>query len=755
MTLQQLDRLGAALAGRYTIESELGQGGMATVYLAEDLKHRRKVALKVLRPELGSLLGPDRFHREIQIAAGLNHPHILPLYDSGSADGLLFYVMPHIKGESLRQKLSRERQLSIDEAVGIVRQVASALTHAHARRLIHRDIKPENILLHEGEAMVADFGIALAMESGAGAPWAGGTRGSTVEERFTGTGITLGTPAYMSPEQSAGERALDARTDVYSLACVLYELLAGEPPYTGPTAQAIIVKRFTDPIPRVSRLRTTVPAAVEQAIMKALATTPADRFPSAAAFSAALIAPAGDQARSPSIAVLPFLNLSADPDNEFFADGITDDVIAQLSKIRSLKVISRTSVMQFKNGERNLREIGMLLQVAHLLEGSVRRAGNRVRIIAQLIDATTDRHLWTETYDRELTDIFAIQSDVALQIAAALEAELSPEEQNRIRQEPTQDVQAYQLYLLGKHCLSRWTAEGVEQGLKYLEQAVTRDPGYAMAYAAIALAYTELGIGIAGAVPPAEAYPLARQAVTKALELDPGLADAHAMSAFLKIVCDYDWDGAEQQFQRAIELNPNSGQAYDAYGLMLAAVERYDEALAVQQRAHELDPLAHRLDRATTLLRAGRYPEALEIATHVTQLDPHFAMAHGTRGWAYLYNGMPEEGIAELEKAVSLAPEGTMYLAQLGQALARVGRTSEARELLRQLKEISQRRYVSPYHLAYIHAGLGEDDRAMDWLERAYDERAGGVWGLKGSFLFSTLRSHPRFQALLRKMNLA
>ncbi|MGH7537801.1 MAG: protein kinase domain-containing protein [Gemmatimonadales bacterium] len=414
MRPEQLARLTAALAGRYAIERELGSGGMATVYLAEDVKHHRKVAVKVLQPELAAALGPDRFLREIRTAAALNHPHILALYDSGEADGFLYYVMPYVKGESLRQKLAREKQLSIEEALGITRQVASALDHAHARDLIHRDIKPENILLYEGEAMVADFGIALAVSAAAGA-------------RLTETGVLVGTPEYMSPEQATGERALDARSDVFSLGCVLYEMLAGEPPYTGPTAQAVITKRMTDPVPAVRRLRDAVPAGVEQALMQALARTPADRFASAAAFAEALAQPGGVPPRRRSVAVLPFLNLSADPENEYFADGITEDVIANLSKIRALEVISRTSVMPFKKRDHGLRDIAARLGVATLLEGSVRRAGDRVRIVAQLIDAATDQHLWAETYDRQLTDIFAIQSDVAVHIASALRAELSQE----------------------------------------------------------------------------------------------------------------------------------------------------------------------------------------------------------------------------------------------------------------------------------------------------------------------------------------
>jgi eukaryotic-like serine/threonine-protein kinase len=735
------ERLGAALAGRYAVERELGRGGMATVYLADDLKHHRKVAIKVLRPELGSLLGSDRFTREIRIAAALNHPHILPLYDSGEADGLLFYVMPYVRGESLRQKLAREHQLPIAEAIGIIRQAAAALDHAHAIGLIHRDIKPENILIHEGEAMVADFGIAVAA----------GTAG----ERITATGLMIGTPAYMSPEQAAGDRTLDRRSDVYSLGCVLYELLAGEPPFTGGTVQMIIAKRFTDPVPRIRRLRPTVPPAVDQALLTALARVPADRFGSAGAFAEALTAPDAGARRAASVAVLPFLNLSADPENEFFADGVTEDVIAQLSKIRALKVTSRASAMAFKKREQSLRQIGATLQVATLLDGSVRRAADRVRIVAQLIDADTDQQVWTETYDCKLTDIFAIQTDVALQIAAALETQLSPEESVRIRKEPTRSIEAYQQYLMGSHCMVRWTQEGVEQGIKHLEQAVALDPEYALAYATIAHAYTNVGLGVAGSLPAEEAFRRAKAAATRALELDDGLAEGHAMLGQLKFACDYDWAGAEVEFKRALELNPNSGDTYDVYGLMLSAMERYNEAIEAQRRAHELDPLHHRMDIATTYLRAGSYGEALSAVSRVLELDPHFALAHATLGWVHLLDGRPEQGIAALEKAVTLSPDSTIYLAQLGQAYGRVGRTAEAREVLRRLEELAKQRYVSPYHMAYVHTGLGEQDRAMDWLERAYEERAGAVFGIKGSFLFTSLRSHPRFKALLGRMNLA
>jgi len=729
---------------RYTIIRELGHGGMATVYLADDLRHGRQVALKVLRPELGAVLGPDRFIREIRVAAALNHPHILPLHDSGEAGGRLFYVMPYVRGGSLRERLAADGQLPLDEALRLVRQVASALDHAHTHGLIHRDIKPENILLHEGEAMVTDFGIALAA--------------GNEQERLTQTGLMVGTPEYMSPEQAAGERSLDARSDVYSLGCVLYELLAGEAPHMANSARSVIARRFSEPPPRVRRVRPSVPAAVDEAIALALAVSPEERFPGTAAFADALAGtavPAPRPARLPSVAVLPFANMSPDPENEFFADGITEDVIAQLSKIRSLRVIGRGSVMRFKGRDQSLREIGLTLDVGALLEGSVRRAGSRVRIVAQLIDPETDRHRWSETYDRDLTDIFAIQSDVAVQIAGALEAELTHDERSRLDKEPTDDLQAYQLYLQAKHCLTRWTQEGTNQALKHLVEAVKRDSSFALAYATIAWVYLDLGLGVAGALPANEAFERSRSAVAKALQLDPQLAEAHAVLGHLKYACDYDWAGGEAELKRAIELNPNSGEAYDFYGLLLSSVERYDEAIEMQLQAHAVDPLAHRMDIVTTYLRAGRYEEALRSVIRVIEVEPHLPLAHLTLGWVYLLTGKQDEGLASIEKGVSLAPDSSLYLAQLGQAYARVGRTAEAREILRQLEALQQVRYVSPYHMAYVHAGLGEDERALSWLEAAYEQRAGGIFGIKGSFLFAHLRAHPRFQALLRKMNLA
>jgi len=734
-----LEQLVAGLADRYVIERQLGQGGMAVVYLAHDVRHDRRVALKVLRPELGAVLGAERFLAEIKVTANLQHPHVVPLFESGEANGLLYYVMPYVEGESLRDRLARDRQLPIDEALHIAREIADALSYAHSLGVVHRDIKPENVLLAGGHALVADFGIARAVSVAGG-------------QRITETGLAVGSPGYMSPEQATAEPQLDARSDVYSLACMLYEMLAGELPWTGPTAQSILARRFTDPMPSLRAARETVPAHVEDAIRRALARAPADRFASASAFADALSKPVAAQPRPRSVAVLPFLNLSADPENEYFADGITEDVIAQLAKIRALDVISRTSVMPFKGRQQGLREIAAQLQVATPLEGSVRRAGDRVRIVAQLIDAATSQHLWAETYDRQLTDIFAIQMEVALHIAAALKAELSPDERARIGREPTSDLRAYQLYLKGRHSFIRFTDEGMRQAIRYFEEAIALDPRYALAYANMAMAFMELGES--GALNPDEAYPRARAAAAQALTLDPELGEAHCTVAYAKFVCDFDWSGAEEEFKRALELGPSSADTYDLYGRLCQSLERFDEAIVMLQRAQELDPLAHPTDVATAFLRAGRYDEALEAASRAITLSPGIARGHSALGWAHFKKGRIDEGLAALERAVALSPGDTIWLGQLGEAYALAGKGDRAREILRDLEEHSKKRYVAPYHMAYVYTGLGEQDRAMDCLEKAYEQRAGAVYGIKGSFLFAPLRSHPRFEALLRRMHL-
>ena len=731
--------LNATVADRYRILREVGRGGMAVVYLADDLRHHRKVAIKFIQPELAQAVGAARFLREIEIAARLTHPHIVPLFDSGEAEGQLYYVMPFLEGESLRERIDRERYLAIEEALGYTRQVATALEYAHARDVVHRDIKPENILVYEGQAMVADFGIARAALA------AGGSR-------ITGTGLVVGTPQYMSPEQALDE-GVDGRSDQYSLASVLYEMLAGEAPYGGSSTFSILAKRLMDPVPSVRRLRGTVPDAVDKAIMRALAKQPADRFPSVAEFSVALLSTEAPRSDVVSVAVLPFRNLSADPENEYFADGITEDVIAHLSKISALKVISRNSVMQFKNRSQSLREIGATLGATALLDGSVRRAGSRVRIVAQLVDGQSDRHLWVETYDRQLDDIFAIQTDVALHIADALEAELSRDEQARVRKEPTHDLQAYQLFLHGRQEYIKYTPESIESSIDYFDRAVSRDPTFALALANLSMSYIELAEH--GAMAPTLAHPRAESAVVEALRIDPELGAAHCTRGHLRTVREFDWTGAERDFKRALELSPSYADAYDLYGRLCSAQERFDEALTLLRRAQELDPLAHRIDIATTLIRAGRYDEAIVRARDATDVDPGHARAWATLGWALFLAGQRVNGLASLERAVAVAPDSTLWLSQLAEAYGLNGEKGKARDILRQVKELSRTTYVSPYQYVYVYTGLGEYDRALDFLERAVAERGGPAYAIKGSFLLKPLREHPRFQALLRSMGLA
>jgi len=463
-----------------------------------------------------------------------------------------------------------------------------------------------------------------------------------------------------------------------------------------------------------------------------------------------------DNLRSqPTIAVLPFVNLSTDAENEFFADGMTEDVIAHLAKIRSLKVISRTSVMAFKKSSRSRREIGEKLGAATLLEGSIRRAGNRVRIVAQLVNAATDEHIWADTYDRDLTDIFAIQSDVALNIANALRAELSQEERTRVGRRPTYNFEAYELYLRGRNSFYRFTEEGFRRSLADFHDAIARDPSFALAWASIALTHAEICIeGFIGSS-PGEMIRAAKAAAVQALAIDKDLAEAHGVSGLIRFVFDFDWPGAESEFQKAIELSPGSAEVHDHYSWLCASLERYEDALREVRRARELDPILIQSDVATTLLRAGRINEALEEARRACRDEPGWPRCHSILGWSLIFHGDKAEGIASLEHAVALSPSTTLFLSQLGQACAVTGNVERAREILQQLRDRAEREVVSPYHFAYVHTGLGEADAAIKWLENAFERHSGAIHGIKGSFLFKNLRGHPRFESLLRRMNLA
>src|SRR6478672_3792542 len=556
-----LERLRGVLAQTYTIDRELGKGGMATVYLALDVKHERPVALKVLHPELAASLGPDRFLREIKTAARLNHPHILGLHDSGEADGFLYYVMPYVEGESLRERLDREQLLPVDEAVHHARSIASALDFAHRQNIVHRDIKPENVMLYEGEAMVMDFGIAKALSAAAA-------------DTLTQTGMMVGTPAYVSPEQAAGETNLDGRSDQYSLGCVIYEMLTGERAFSGPTAQAVMAKRFTEIAKPVRSFRSTIPESVEKAVARAMSTNADGRYKSAAQFAQALgsgsMSTPSDTATLPqqavasakSVAVLPFANMSNDAENEYFADGMAEEIINALSKIQSLRVASRTVSFAQKGKNEDLAEVGKKLRVSTVLDGSVRRMGNRLRITAQLVNVADGYQLWSERYDREMEDVFAIQDDISQAIVKALRVILTEGEKKQIEKARAVNVQAYDYYLRGRQYFHQLRRKSLEYARQMFNKAIEIDPEYSRAYAGVAdccsLLYTyfdarELNLRQADV------------ASSKAIELEPDMAEPH-VSRGIMLSLSKRFEEAEAEFETAIKLDPKSYEAAYWFG---------------------------------------------------------------------------------------------------------------------------------------------------------------------------------------------
>jgi serine/threonine-protein kinase len=736
---------------------------MAAVYLAHDLKHDRLVALKVLHPHLSATLGPERFLREIRLVARLQHPNILPVHDSGEADSttdtgrVLWFSMPFVEGESLRERLRRDLQLSIEEAIAIAREVAEALDYAHSQDIIHRDVKPENILLSRGHALVADFGIARAL--------AGGAPGQT-SHQLTEAGLALGTPAYMSPEQASGERDVDGRSDVYSLGCVLYEMLVGEPPYTGPTAQAIITKRFTDPVPSVRRARQQITTALEQTVSRCLAAVPADRFPSAGALAERLgsreLTASDHLPTTPtrgtveqSIAVLPFANLSADPENEYFADGMTDELINALAKVSGLHVVSRTSAFAFKGRLEDIRAIGKRLQVRTVLEGSIRRAGRRLRLSAQLINVADGYLLWSETYDRDAEDVFAIQDEISRAIAGALRVRLFGEQQAVLVKPPTDDLEAYILYLKGRHFWNRRTEQDLRRGLEYFEQALARDPKYAMAHAGVADSYAILGFY--SALPPTEAFPKAKAAALSALALEPNLAEAHPALAYVAMYYDWDWPAAEREFQLAIRLNPGYATARQWYGNFLVVLGRFQDSLDEFSKAVALDPLSPLKLGALgwSYYFARRYEEAVDQCRRALELEPSYPVAHLWLGLAYEQLARFGEAVAEFEEAARITDRSVASLGFLSHGYAVAGRESDARSVFDELIQLRARRHVSAYDLAVIQLGLGDNASASDWLERAYNERAHQMAWIKVDPRLDPIRGTASFDRLLERMRLA
>jgi serine/threonine-protein kinase len=740
------DQLQSALGTAYTLGRELGGGGMSRVFVAHEEALGRDVVVKVLAPALAEGVSVERFAREIRVAARLQHPNIVPVLTAGAAGALPYYTMPYVAGASLRERLERGA-LPVAEAAVVLRDVARALACAHEAGVVHRDVKPENVLLTGGAAVVADFGIAKALRA-AGQDGAGAAT-------LTQLGASLGTPAYKAPEQAAGERDVDARADVYAWGLLAWESLVGRQPFAGRrTAQAYVVAHLVEEPPSLAANAPHVAGALDALVMRCLAKDP-DRRPADA--SALLIAlPAGFAATSdasthdrplgerapnanadaatpaPAMAVLPFVNLSSDPENEYLSDGITEELIGALGRTRVVRVVGRASSFALKGQALDPRAVGERLGVVAVLVGSVRRVGSRLRVRAELVNAGDGFQLWSEQYDREIADILAIEGDIASSIAAALRPALTalttpgPNGRAATPSQPAPvapvDPHAYELYLRGRYAWGQRTAPTRADAVRFLAQAVERAPTFAPAWAALADAC--LAAPVYAGADPAEAWPNARTAAERALALDPELAEAHTSLAYGTMLYEWDWDAADRAFRRAIAANPQYATAHHWYADFLAGRGRLTEALAAMEHARTLDPLSRLVGVELAWVHGllGRREEALAQLDGVLRLDPNFAHAYLVRALVRAASGDHTGAIGDARRALDLGGFHAHPFAALVYATARAGNLAEATRLLGELRARSEREHVPPYALALAHTGLGDLTAAFAWLERGVAE---------------------------------
>jgi TolB-like protein len=777
--------LSSALAGRYIIERPLGVGGMATVWLAQDLRHSRSVALKLMRPGLAETLGPERFLREIQIAAGLSHPHILPLHDSGSAGGMLYYVMPYVAGESLRARLARDKQLPVEEALEIARILAGALTYAHAHGVIHRDIKPGNILFEAGHPILVDFGIARAV-SVAG------------QEPLTVSGVAMGTPAYMSPEQASGREELDARSDIYSLACVVYEMLAGTPPFTGTTAAVVLARHLTDPVPSLRAVRAAIPVHVEEAILHALAKSPAGRFTTPAEFMDALSGSAprggwrrsamprlrgrrlllglvalglagvlallvrvGLPLRSPGptrIAVLLYDNLGAAEDGAF-ADGLAEEISYRLAGIPGLRIIGRQSVLRYKNAPKSPAEFGKELGVDYVLGGTMSFDRSvvgpaRMRINSSLQRASDNSIVWNDKEEGVLGDVFGLQANIAERVLAALNISLGEQERRARQAIPTRNLAAYQEYLIGRSQIRLYSEARIRAGIGHFERAVSLDSTFALAYSGLANAWmahpnfwNRLD-STKNLVPSAsEAYRRAERAVRHALALDSTMIEAQFQLISLRQRSTLDFGHSTAELYALVARDPDNPDMHRALRAALSAQGRVEEALVQSRKTVELDPLSPLANTylAVDLSATGRTTEAMEALRIAIEMSPSFGQAYMILGTLLLQTGQREAGADSVRRFLELRdypPAGDSVVAA---ALAGRGSVPAALEVL---DGFARAEWEPEPRLAGLYALLGDKERALNVLERAKARRMWDLFLQRLQPFYDSLRDEPRFKAI-------
>ncbi len=734
----------------YKILSKLGEGGMGVVYKAEDLKLNRFVALKFLPSQVSDDQTRKRFVHEAQAASSLEHPNICSIHEiDETPDGRMFIVMPCYEGESLLTKIERG-PLKLDDALEIAIQVASGLSKAYEKGIVHRDIKPGNIFMtSDGVAKIVDFGLAKL--SG--------------RSKLTRTGTSPGTVSYMSPEQLKGGD-VDHRTDIWALGIVLYEMITGDLPFRGDYEQAMSYSIVNVAPKPIRSLHPDVPLEIERLIEKTLAKDPNERYQTSTELIGALrslkkrsefsLVGVGASAEKalPSIAVLPFKDMSPQRDQEYFCEGIAEELINGLTQIEGLSVAARTSAFQFKGRDLDVRRIGRELGVESVLEGSVRKAANRLRITAQLVTVSDGYHLWSEKYDRDLEDIFAIQDEISLAIVEKLRGKLLKEERSKLVRRYTDNEEAYNLYLKGRYYWNRRHEGGIQKAIELFQQTVEKDPLCAPAYVGMADCYNVSGI--LGHMDPRIAYARSKDAVAKALDIDDDLAEAHASLGWIKTFYDWDWTGAESEFLRAVELNPNYGTAHYFYSLYLCVMGRFDEGVAESSRALELDPIDLAINSIVgcTLYWGRRYDAAIEQMQKTLDMDPNFYLANLYVGMLLDKKEMWREAVEALTRALAVSPGSPLAMGFIGYALAASGKRKEALEVLDRLEKLSRERFVGSFTKALIHFGLKADDRMFECLESAFAEKESWLAMLNTLPLWDGARSDPRFIALVRRIGL-